>query len=80
MNQVKLVHGTVRNRTFATPAKHAELLEQRRKQEHKERIVEEWFTFDEDEPLTKSDIAMSIGFYIGLPLMVVATGLGAIFV
>lgn len=82
MNEVKLVHGAAGKRTFTTPAKQAELkrLEEQRKQERTDRFVNEWFTFDEDEPLTKSDVAMSIGFYIGLPLMVVATALGAMFV
>lgn len=82
MNQVKLVHGAAGNRTFATPAKQAELKQsiEQRKQERTDRLVNEWFAVDESEPLTKSDIAMSIGVYIGMPLMVVATALGAIFV
>lgn len=82
MNQVKLVHGAAGNRTFATPAKQAELkqLDEQRKQERTDRLVNEWFTVDESEKASISDICMSIGVYIGLPLMVVATALGAILI
>lgn len=80
MNQVKLVHGAARNRTFATPAKQAELLEQRRKRERTDRLANKWFTVDENEPLTKSDIAMSIGVYVGMPIMLVASFIGALLV
>lgn len=82
MNQVKLVHGAAGNRTFATPAKQAELkqLDDQRKQERTDRLVNEWFTVDKNEPLTKSDIAMSIGVYVGMPIMLVASFIGAILV
>lgn len=82
MNEIKLVHGAVRNRKFATPTKQAELkqLDEQRKQERADHLVNEWFTVDESEKVSISDICMSIGFYIGLPLMVVASFIGAILV
>lgn len=74
MNQVKLVYGSVRNRKFATPAKQAELKQQ------VERLETEWLTVEEEGPLSVSDVLMSVGMYIGMPIMLVGSIASAILV
>lgn len=63
MNEIKLVHGTPGKRTFMTPGRAAELKQR----------VNEWLEVDENEPVTKSDVAMSIGVYAVMPIMAVAS-------
>ena len=82
MNEIKLVTGVAGKRTFTTPAKQAELkqLDEQRKQERTDRFVNEWFTVDESAEPTFSDVLMTIGTFIVVPFLVVATALGAILV
>ena len=66
MENIKMVHGSIKNRTYMTPSKQNEL---------KEKL----FELDiEENGLTASDIFMSIGVYIGFPLMIVAAILFAL--
>lgn len=80
MNEIKLVSGSVRNRKIMTATKQRELALKNWEQEQTRSLTKEWFEVDENEPLTKSDIAMSVGVYICVPVMVVATAIGAILV
>lgn len=68
----KMVQGTHNNRTIATITKQAEMKKEQLKKDVKV-WQHDWFYIDEDAPLTVSDVLMSIGFYILLPLMVLAT-------
>lgn len=63
MNRIKLVHGTPGKRTFITPGRTAELKQR----------ANEWLEVNENEPITKSDVAMSIGVYAVMPIMAVAS-------
>ena len=63
MNIIKLVHGTPGKRTFMTPRRAAELKQR----------ANEWLEVNENEPITKSDVAMSIGVYAVMPIMAVAS-------
>lgn len=82
MNEIKLVHGAAGNRTFATPAKQAELKQsiEQRKQERTDRLVNEWFTVDESAEPTFLDVLMTIGMFVVVPFLVVVTALGAILI
>lgn len=61
MNGIKLVHGTPGKRTFITPGRAAELKQR----------ANEWLEVNENEPITKSDVSMSIGVYIAMPIMAI---------
>lgn len=67
MNRIKLVHGTPGNRKFATPARQRELINSAPRTKGK------WLEVNENEPITKSDVAMSIGVYAVMPIMAVAS-------
>lgn len=61
MKKNNLVHGSIKNRTYMTPAKQKEL-------------TAKLFELDiEESRISISDIFMSIGVYIGFPLMIVAS-------
>lgn len=65
MNEIKLVHGVPGKRTFVTPARQSELVERA------QHTTEKWLEVNENEPITKSDVAMSIGVYIAMPIMAI---------
>lgn len=67
MNEIKLVHGTPGNRKFATPARQRELINSA------PRTKGEWLEVNENEPITKSDVAMSIGVYVAMPIMAITS-------
>jgi hypothetical protein len=71
MEKVRMVRGTQGNRTIATITKQAEMKQAQLKQDVKV-WQHDWFYIDDEAPLTVSDVLMSIGFYIMLPLMVLA--------
>lgn len=70
MEKVRMVQGTQCNRTIATITKQAEMNKEQLKKDVKV-WQSEWLDI-EDGPLTVSDVLMSIGFYILLPLMIIA--------
>lgn len=70
MEKIRMVQGTRGNRTIATITKQAEMKQEQLKKDVKV-WQSEWLDI-EDGPLTVSDVLMSIGFYIMLPLMVLA--------
>lgn len=70
MEKIRMVQGTQGNRTIATITKQAEIKQEQLKKDVKV-WQSEWLDI-EDGPLTVSDVLMSIGFYIMLPLMVLA--------
>lgn len=80
MNEIKLVYGSVRNRKFITPGKQAEMkqLQDKQKQDRKERFINEWFTVDESAKVSLSDKLMTIGTFVVVPFLVVVTAIGAI--
>ena len=82
MNEIKLVHGAARNRKFITPGKQAEMkqLQDKQTQDRKEQFISEWFTVDESAEVSLSDKVMTIGTFVVVPFLVVATALGAILV
>lgn len=63
MNQIKLVYGTPGNRNFSTPARKREL------SKRAQRTKSNWFDIDVNEPITASDVFMSIGVYLAMPIM-----------
>ena len=65
MNQIKLVYGTPGNRKFSTPARNREL------SKRAQRTKSNWFDIDVNEPITASDVFMSIGVYLAMPIMAV---------
>lgn len=67
MNRIKLVHGAPGNRKFATPARQRELIKSAQRTKGK------WLEVNENEPITKSDVAMSIGVYIAMPIMAITS-------
>lgn len=71
MEKVRMVQGTQGNRTIATITKQAEMKQEQLKKEVKV-WKHDWFYIDDEAPLTVSDVLMSIGFYILLPIMVLA--------
>jgi len=71
MEKVRMVQGTQGNRTIATITKQAEMKQEQLKKEVKV-WQHDWFYIDDEAPLTVSDVLMSIGFYILLPIMVLA--------
>lgn len=70
MEKIRMVQGTQGNRTIATITKQAEIKQEQLKKDVKV-WQSEWLDI-EDGPLTVSDVLMSIGFYILLPIMVLA--------
>lgn len=71
MEKVRMVQGTRGNRTIATITKQTEMKKEQLKKEVKV-WQHDWFYIDDDAPLTVSDVLMSIGVYILLPLMIIA--------
>ena len=69
MQNIKMVHGTHGKRYFATSTKQ---IEQRKLQSRKEELLDEWLTIPEG-PVTISDILMSVGFYLLMPIMLFFT-------
>ena len=75
-----MVQGVTGNRRIATISKQKEVALKNWEREQTRSLTKDWFEVDENEPLTKSDIAMSVGVYVIVPIMVVATAIGAILV
>lgn len=72
MNEIKLVYGAPGNRKFATPARQRELINSAQRTKGK------WLEVDVHEPITVSDVAMSIGVYAAMPVMAIASMIMAV--
>lgn len=72
MNEIKLVHGAPGKRTFVTPARQSELVERA------QHTTEKWLEVDVNEPITASDVVMSVGVYVAMPIMAIASMIMAV--
>lgn len=67
MNEIKLVYGAPGNRKFSTPARQRELFN------GAQHTKEKWFEVDDNAQITASDIVMSVGVYVAMPIMAISS-------